>query len=124
MVSFLTHFYYFFGLFLIIPNYFYLKNRKQFLKTESLEDKVFHYLFVSIPVFLWFVLGLFTFQWPYYLLFLLVSFISHLLTSGFIPESWQIIIYKSNCFLEICFILFVVINYLYLGIDISLFNKF
>ena len=116
----MKHIFYFFAFFAILwegINIIYTKEiYKKVIRIISLKKENFkeladgqkYFLFFMFGYFLWIFTGLFTFQWPIFLLLFLM---------GLIPKKW-IVIRWIDAFISLVILIFILINAYHLHIDI------
>ena len=116
----MKHIFYFFAFFAILwegINIIYTKEiYKKVIRIISLKKENFkeladgqkYFLFFMFGYFLWIFTGLFTFQWPIFLLLFLMSLI---------PKKW-IVIRWIDAFISLVILIFILINAYHLHIDI------
>ena len=120
--------YYLIGLFLTLPNIYivfngvnWLDGIKQSANNEDEEKSIdfFGCLFV-IPTIIWFMVGLLTAQWLFFLSYLILSGLIYFIRDRFLTNGIEKLIYRFASLLELAFIFFVVLNHFHFHLTVSL----
>lgn len=124
----LAAFYYIIGLILTLPNIYIVLNGVNWIsgakeKSKNEDERrgvdFFGCLFI-IPTILWFLVGLLTAQWFFFLAYLGISGFLYFIRDKFLSESLKGGVYRLEAFFELVFILFVVLNHFHFHLTVNL----